>query len=140
PAIPSLMLLAENCPVRLIAEQDSIKPISIEPESPMNILAGQKLCGRKPRQAPPRAAVSIAAVVKICCPLTKISSTEKEKNAIAPIPTTPAASPSRPSTKFTALTVVTMMITVSSAACEPPSVNIDTEPPPGSGSQSNCTP
>ena len=31
--------------------------------------------------------------------------------------TTPAASPSRPSTKFTALTVATTMKTVSSAPC-----------------------
>ena len=106
----------------------------------MNILAGQKLCGRNPRHTPASAAVSIAAVVKICCPLTKISSTENEKNATAPIPTTPAARPSRPSTKFTALTVVTMMSTVSSAACDPPRVNIETDPPPGSGSHSSCTP
>ncbi|CFR92116.1 Uncharacterised protein [Mycobacterium tuberculosis] len=32
----------------------SIRPISIDPESPMKILARWKLCGRKPRQAPAR--------------------------------------------------------------------------------------
>ena len=32
----------------------SISPMSIDPESPMKILAGWKLCGRKPRQTPAR--------------------------------------------------------------------------------------
>ncbi len=36
------------------------------------------------------------------------------KNAAAAIPTMPAASPSRPSTKFTALIVMTTIATVSS--------------------------
>ena len=36
----------------VIAAAASISPISIEPESPMKIRAGEKLCGRKPRQAP----------------------------------------------------------------------------------------
>ena len=95
----------------------------------MNIRAGQKLCGRNPRQAPASAAVRSAAVAKICWLFTKISRTENEKNATAPIPTTPAASPSRPSMKFTAFIVVTMMSTVSRAAWEPLSVNMETEPP-----------
>ena len=42
-----------------VAAADSIRPSTIEPESPMNIRAGTKLCGRKPRtprRGPPRAA------------------------------------------------------------------------------------
>ena len=36
----------------MVAAPASINPISIEPESPMKIRAGEKLCGRKPRHAP----------------------------------------------------------------------------------------
>ena len=39
-------------PDALVVAAASINPISIEPESPMKIRAGLKLCGRKPRQAP----------------------------------------------------------------------------------------
>jgi hypothetical protein len=40
------------------ADAARVSPISIEPESPMKIRAGEKLCGRKPRQAPASTAVS----------------------------------------------------------------------------------
>jgi hypothetical protein len=40
------------------ADAARVRPISIEPESPMKIRAGEKLCGRKPRQAPASTAVS----------------------------------------------------------------------------------
>ena len=40
------------------ADAASSSPISIEPESPMKIRAGLKLCGRKPRHAPASTAVS----------------------------------------------------------------------------------
>ncbi|SKY07593.1 Uncharacterised protein [Mycobacteroides abscessus subsp. abscessus] len=39
-------------PDALVDAAASIKPMSIAPESPMKILAGEKLCGRNPRQAP----------------------------------------------------------------------------------------
>ena len=44
-------------PVAVTAAAESIRPTSIEPESPMKIRAGLKLCGRKPRQAPASTAV-----------------------------------------------------------------------------------
>ena len=39
-------------PDALVVAAASISPMSIEPESPMKMRAGLKLCGRKPRQAP----------------------------------------------------------------------------------------
>ena len=39
-------------PVAETAAAESIRPTSMEPESPMKIRAGLKLCGRKPRHAP----------------------------------------------------------------------------------------
>ena len=54
----------------------------------------------------------------------------------APMPTTPAASPSKPSTKLTAFTVPTTSRTVSNGAC---SVG-RTKVPPGNGSHTSCTP
>ena len=101
----------------------------------MNIRAGKKLCGRKPMQTPASAAVSIAAVVARSWSLTKTSATANEKNASAPMPTTPAARPSRPSTMLTALTVVMMSTMVMNAACDPPKVKTETDSLPGSGSR-----
>ena len=46
--------------VAVIAAAESTSPTSIEPESPMKIRAGAKLCGRKPTHAPARAADSSA--------------------------------------------------------------------------------
>ena len=40
------------------ADAASVSPMSIEPESPMKMRAGEKLCGRKPRHAPASTAVS----------------------------------------------------------------------------------
>ena len=61
-ALPALRdVVAGNCPVRLIEEQESTNPSSIEPESPMNIRAGKKLCGRTPMQAPAERGHSSAA-------------------------------------------------------------------------------
>ena len=46
---------------------DSIRPMSIEPASPMKIRAGLKLCGRKPRHAPASTtAMSVGAVMRSC--------------------------------------------------------------------------
>ncbi len=44
--------------VAVVAAADSMRPTSIDPESPMKIRAGEKLCGRKPMHVPARAAVS----------------------------------------------------------------------------------
>ena len=44
-------------PVAVTAAAASMRPTSIDPESPMKIRAGLKLCGRNPRQAPARTAV-----------------------------------------------------------------------------------
>ena len=52
-----------NWPVSVSADPESTSPSSIDPESPMKMRAGKKLCGRKPAQAPPMAAHSIAAVI-----------------------------------------------------------------------------
>ena len=71
--MPSEMFVAGNWPVRLIDEQASTKPMSIEPESPMNIRAGKKLCGSTPMQAPARAAVSSAAAMARDSPFSTAS-------------------------------------------------------------------
>ena len=48
-------------PVTAMVPAASSSPSSIEPESPMKILALVRLCGRKPTQAPIITAVSSAA-------------------------------------------------------------------------------
>ena len=50
-------------PVAVTAAAESIRPTSIEPESPMKMRAGLKLCGRKPRQAPASTAVISAGAL-----------------------------------------------------------------------------
>ena len=57
------MSTVANWPVRVSADPASTRPISIEPESPMKIRAGKKLCGRNPAHAPPSAAHSRAALI-----------------------------------------------------------------------------
>ena len=56
PVSPSMKIRPDS----LVVAAASISPISIEPESPMKIRAGLKLCGRKPRQAPASTAASSA--------------------------------------------------------------------------------
>ena len=51
-------------PVTAIALVAIIRPSSIAPESPMNIFAGLKLCGRKPAMAPNTTAESMPAIEK----------------------------------------------------------------------------
>jgi hypothetical protein len=50
-------------PVAVTAAAASMRPTSMEPESPMKMRAGLKLCGRKPRQDPARTAVTSAGAV-----------------------------------------------------------------------------
>ena len=47
------------------AAAESMSPTSIEPESPMKIRAGLKLCGRKPRHAPASTAVISAGALAV---------------------------------------------------------------------------
>ena len=56
-------------PVSEIVLQASSRPSSIEPESPMNMRARWKLCGRKPAQMPAIVALTSEAVVATanCC-------------------------------------------------------------------------
>src|SRR4051794_5691092 len=54
----ALTALGSTRPVRLTVAAASINPSSIDPESPMKTRAGLKLCGKKPMQAPVKAAVS----------------------------------------------------------------------------------
>src|SRR5699024_12431542 len=51
------MSAGSTWPVTRIVEAASSRPMSIEPESPMKMRAGLKLCGRNPMQAPTRNAV-----------------------------------------------------------------------------------
>ena len=50
-------------PVAVTAAAESSSPSSIEPESPMKMRAGLKLCGRKPRQEPTSTAVMSAGAL-----------------------------------------------------------------------------
>ena len=49
------------CPVTMIVPAAEIRPSCMEPESPMKIVAGWKLWGRKPAHMPMRAATMVAA-------------------------------------------------------------------------------
>ena len=55
---PPLKACGSAFVVAVAAAADSISPTSIDPESPMKMRAGEKLCGRNPRQVPASAAVS----------------------------------------------------------------------------------
>src|SRR6202012_2062217 len=87
----------------------SISPISIEPESPMKILAGWKLCGKKPRQAPASTTeMTAGGENRTSPPWSRSSPTENMQIAMAVMSPSPAASPSSPSTKFIWLTMDTV--------------------------------
>ena len=114
-------------------------PMNIAPESPMKIRAGEKLCGRKPTQAPSRAAaISGGWEAELASPDNASCRAEKMKIARAEIAATPASSPSSPSMKFIALVSTTVSSTVSTM----PWVwsRMTRLPPfgPSSGSHSTC--
>ena len=88
---------------------ERIYPKNNAPLSPINIFAGCLLYGRNPKQ-PPATAARGAAIATF--PLT----THKKRSAIAEIPLTVAASPSRPSIRFMAL--VTKIIHANVAGIE----------------------
>ena len=52
PNFSAEIALGSICPVNVIAEAASNNPRNIEPESPIKILAGWALCGRKPIHTP----------------------------------------------------------------------------------------
>ena len=49
------------CPVTMMVEAAETSPSCIAPESPMKMVAGLKLCGRKPTHTPMSAATMVAA-------------------------------------------------------------------------------
>ena len=55
--------LCEIGPAAVVDAAASMRPISIEPESPMKMRAGWKLWGRKPAHAPARTA-AISALIR----------------------------------------------------------------------------
>ena len=83
-----------------------MKPRNIDPPSPMNVRAGLKLNRRNARQAPASAAARIAASARP-------SDAAMIAKVVAPMPTTPAASPSMPSVKLMMFTMATNQMTVS---------------------------
>ena len=90
----------------------SIKPRKVEPVSPMKILAGLRLKGRKPTQAPTRAAVMTAISRS---PMSRAMTSMVK----APMVLTPSARPSRPSMRFTELVTATIQMTVMGTAQMP---------------------
>jgi uncharacterized membrane protein len=79
----------------------SVKPKSMAPASPMNMVAGLKLYGKNPKALPASATASAEAKT---CPRDEATA----KRAKAPIIDTPAAKPSRPSRKLTTFTIPTI--------------------------------
>ncbi len=80
----------------------------------MKMRAGEKLCGRKPRQAPTSAAaISGGWEAELTSPDSDSWRAEKMKIAKAEMAATPASNPSRPSMKFIALVRTTVSSTVS---------------------------
>ena len=85
---------------------DRTKPRSCEPTSPMNILAGLKLYGMKPRHAP----TSAARITATFGSATNIATTSIVSELIVD---TPTASPSSPSIRLTAFVQPTIQRRVS---------------------------
>ena len=87
-------------------------PSSMAPASPMKIRAGWKLCGRNPRHSPK--VMIEKSGPELSGPIVPrwINLWEYRKNAADAMPTIPAASPSSPSTKLTALAIPTTHSTV----------------------------
>ena len=85
---------------------ESTKPIKFEPVSPINVLAGLKLKGKKPRSEPARA---VARIIEITGDEFNININIKQ---IAEINETPDERPSNPSNKFIAFVIPTIQNTV----------------------------
>ena len=80
----------------------SAKPKKFEPVSPIKVLAGLKLKGKKPTIAPPSVAINIIAIIGEEFNV-KIISNEKHE-----IKLTPEDNPSNPSIKFIAFVIPTI--------------------------------
>ena len=92
--------------------------MSIAPESPIKIRAGSKLWGKKPAQIPTRMAQIIAGgYAETAPPWSWSTASEYNKIAEPAIMPRPAASPSIPSTKFTALMSRTVNRALSTMPC-----------------------
>ena len=89
-----------------------VKPSRWLPESPMKIDAGGRLCARKPHAAPNTATATTAVMT---CPWSRAMT------AIPPAvkAAMPPARPSRPSIRFTELTMPTIHSTVTGTAATP---------------------
>ena len=90
----------------------SIKPKNVEPVSPMKMLAGFKLNGIKPTQAPASTASKIAIG-------TSPISSDTASMVMQAIAETPTARPSKPSMRLTALVMATIQIIVIGMASAP---------------------
>jgi len=84
-----------------------VKPRNIDPASPMNILAGLKLWGRKPMALPAR-----AAAITVTCGRRSIRAATNMA-ARAAMEAMPAANPSRPSMRFITFITATTQRTLS---------------------------
>ncbi len=107
------------------ATHASSRPRRLDPESPMKIDAGWKLCRRKPIAAPAVAAARSPAAKRSASPSAEAVAAASDRamtaNVAAAIVHTPAASPSTPSVKFTTFMTATMPTTVSTAPAPPSS-------------------
>ena len=83
----------------------SMKPRNVAPVSPIKILAGFILYGKKPRHAPKSAERMIATFVSATISAMTVS-------AAVEMADTPAARPSRPSIKLTAFVMATIQMIV----------------------------
>ena len=89
------------------------------PESPMNTRAGGRLKTRNPRQQPITAPHRITTPP--CTSLVEMRLIAASRQMPATIATTPAATPSAPSSKLTETCIPTSQTTVTGAASRPSS-------------------
>ena len=79
------------------------RPSNSAPQSPMKMRAGWKLWGKNPTHIPSTITDTIGEIDPSASRPASFRRCAYRKNAPAAIATVPAASPSRPSMKFTAL-------------------------------------
>jgi len=85
---------------------DNVKPIKFEPVSPIKVLAGLKLNGKKPNNAPANA---VANIIEIIGDSFMMKIINRQIDEISEIP---VYNPSNPSVKFMALVIPIIHITV----------------------------
>src|SRR5664280_1524249 len=111
PPVP-VSAAGSSWPLRLTVEVASRTPRSIAPASPIKILAGKKLWPRNPMHTPAATTVTRLAVVARTRSCSTVRMYAYPANASEPIATTPAARPSRPSTKLMAFAQMKITTTV----------------------------